>query len=193
MPGKSLSQVAYIAAATVVTTAAVVTLATLGPLQKVLSGEDEERPPIIVRGGSVIFESGEGAKKGKKWKKVNDDWQPDHGNGIPVNKFRVAIQGSDAECPPLQLTRELSITYTDEQGVSSIFFITTKARNGNGSPAPTIVTDQKLDDLGNSGDYPKLTYGTDKNGSITHVKFSGIGGQFDCHGTITSVKLSQEK
>ena len=192
MPGKSLTQIAYIAAATVVTTAAVVTLATLGPLQKVLSGEDEERPPIIVRGGSVIFESGEGAKKGKKWKKVNDDWQPDHGNGIPVNKFTVAIQGSDTECPPLQVTHDLSITYTDEQGVSSTFFITTKARNGNGSPAPAIVTDQELT-LDNSGDYPKLTYGTAQKGSITHVKFLGIGDHFDCHGTITAVKLSPDK
>jgi hypothetical protein len=104
----------------------------------------------------------------------------------------VAIQGGNDQCPALERTHELSVTYTDETGASATFFITTKARDGTGTPAPTLVTDKQLT-LDNSGDYPKLTYGTAQKGSITHVKFLGIGGHYDCQGNITTVKLWQDQ
>jgi hypothetical protein len=48
---------------------------------------DEERPPIIVKGGSIIFEHEKG------WAEAaGDDWKPDHPEGKPIDGFIVQIK-----------------------------------------------------------------------------------------------------
>ena len=49
---------------------------------------DEERPPIIVRGGSIEFETEKG------WTEAGHEWKPDHFEGKPVEEFIVYIKRS---------------------------------------------------------------------------------------------------
>ena len=87
---------------------------------RIRSGDDEERPPIIVRGGSIVFQSGDpngsaDEKQGRRWMPVGDDWQPDHLKGVPVNLFTIAIRGGESSttCPSMERTREIAVTYTE--------------------------------------------------------------------------------
>ena len=61
----------------------------------------EDRPPIIVKGGSIHFE-GCADKNGRKkaWKKrQNGHWRPDHSKGEDVSKFHVEIVADNVgEC-----------------------------------------------------------------------------------------------
>ena len=116
--------------------------------------EDEERPPIIVRGGSLIFESGAAGKPGKPWKKETvvrsgkneTQWKPDHPTGIPTGALSVAFTGgTDAAGKPCATVSvpEVTITY-DPDGTGSrpagTFLITRRPRAmGKGTLAPTIV------------------------------------------------------
>jgi hypothetical protein len=161
--------------------------------------DDEERPPIIVRGGSLIFEGGDAnssdpaEQKGKPWTQVGSDWQPDHPHGIPVTKFTLALRGGNAQlCPALERTRDVAVTYKAPDGTESTFNITTKPRPGSGGkPAPTIVG-SGLSPSGTSAN-PQLTFGISGQGEITHVRFSGISGNVDCPAPITSVKVWQDR
>ena len=65
---------------------------------------DDERPPIIVRGGSLVIQSGDEKSSnpkhriGKKWKKDGKDWKQIHDNGKHVARYPVSFQGGGASC-----------------------------------------------------------------------------------------------
>ena len=155
--------------------------------------EDEDRPPIIVKGGSLIFQSGDpdGAsdeKAGKSWKQVGGDWQPDHDNGKKTNWFSVAIRGGSGSCPALSMTRELTVTY-EAQGLESNFRVTIKPRGPNKGAAPAIVG-SGFTEGGNSNN-PQLIFGNTGEGSIKRVQFNAQGsGSVTCNGP-SSLKIWQ--
>ena len=59
--------------------------------------DQEDRPPILVRDGSLIFESGDPAsidpieQTGKPWIDDGEDWQPAHPEGKGTTWFVVDI------------------------------------------------------------------------------------------------------
>lgn len=164
---------------------------------KVLA-EDEERPPIIVKGGSLLFESGDStkAKKGKSWKteavpdadgKNEKQWKPDHPNGIPASVLKVAFTGGSDEarraCAAMYLP-EFTVLY-DPDGTGVLpqagYLVTRRARDkGQGTLAPAVVeTTLPLVPWG-SGDYPGLmAAGTHKVFRIEYVKADGTKGWCD--------------
>jgi len=158
------------------------------------SGDDEERPPIIVRGGSLIFQSGDAGTLGKSWMPVGSDWQPDHLKGVPVSMFTVKIQGGGgiATCPSMERTREIAVTYT-EGGQSSVFRLQIKPRpHGSGKPAPAIVGSGLRGEPATTGN-PQIVFGEHGKGEITRVQYNALGstGTVDCHGPITSLLVWQ--
>ena len=63
--------------------------------------EDDDRPPIIVKGGSLIFQSGDPritgdpkVAKGKPWTLYNGEWQPKHDNGKKTKWFFLELTKS---------------------------------------------------------------------------------------------------
>jgi hypothetical protein len=150
-------------------------------------GEDEERPPIIVRNGSLIFESGDAAsndpeeKTGKPWKQVDGSWQPDHNKGKKTKWFVVTIQGgTSGACPGAGMTQEIVITYTKDS-TDTKFTIKPKGRNngGNGPKAPAIETTATLQQGGSSAN-PQLIFDP-VGGAISNVSFqSAIGENANC-------------
>lgn len=75
---------------------------------------DEDRPPIIVKGGSLTFESGTARRPGKPWKKVDPankrKWDQNHGQGKNVTLFQVYFVGGTGSCAP-QAATELTVNY----------------------------------------------------------------------------------
>ena len=155
--------------------------------------EDEDRPPIIVKGGSLIFQSGDPdgdaeEQAGKRWKQVGSDWQPDHDDGKKTSWFSVAIRGGSGSCPTLSMTRELTVTY-EAQGLETNLRITTKPRGPNKGPAPAIVGSGLT--TGGSSTNPQLIFGNPNEGSIKRVQFNAQGGgSVTCNGP-SSLKIWQ--
>ena len=86
------------------------------------AGDDEDRPPIIVRGGSLLFESDENAI-GKPWHvkdkgQNTEQWQPNHAAGKVASWFVIEIevgQGTGS-CPALSMTQgEVTFTRRGQQ------------------------------------------------------------------------------
>lgn len=67
---------------------------------------EEERPPIIVRGGSLYFENNSSKRLGKPWKKPdannNKEWGLDHAGGKKVSYYQVYFTGGRADCVPVE-------------------------------------------------------------------------------------------
>jgi hypothetical protein len=67
---------------------------------------DEDRPPIVVKGGSIIFEMHPlpGQPTSPNW--VDDgngqNWKPDHPAGTKVAKFIVSVINPDGQCSRLE-------------------------------------------------------------------------------------------
>lgn len=160
--------------------------------------EDEERPPIIVKGGSLLFESGDSkkAKKGKPWKtedvpdaagKNEKQWKPDHPNGIPASVLKVAFTGGTDEarraCTAIYLP-EFTVLY-DPDGTGPLppagYLVTRRAREkGQGTLAPAIVEMTLPLAPSGSADYPALiAAGTNKIFRIEYVKADGSKGWCD--------------
>lgn len=163
-----------------------------------LFGEEEERPPILVRGGSLIFQSGDPGdddpdyQRGKPWKPVGADWQPDHDEARKLKRFSVEIVGGNLPlCPGYSRTKEITITYKPAQGPDKTFKITSKGKDGdaNKPQTPTIVGQGLVIDNGPAN--PTLTF-EDASNTITRVQFQAVGtGNVNCPGP-ASLKIWQE-
>ena len=170
-------------------------------------GDDEERPPIIVRGGSIVFESGDKnttkpkEKKGKKWTPAGNDWQPDQAHGIPVSDLTIAIRGGNqGSCPALDRVpgnppaapAEITVTYRVGQTESS-FKITTTPQKNNLNKYVTTIVGTGMRQENDTTDNPQLVFGNHGEGEISRVQFRGQSGNVNCQGPITSLKVWQDK
>ena len=136
--------------------------------------DNEDRPPMVVKGGSLIFQSGvNSANPGKQWQKnpnAQNEWQMNHSAGKPTNAFSVMMTGSGT-CGPGFVT-ELTLEYTrsSDQSVRT-FQLVRKAQFGtSGKMVPTVVGDGLAPT--NAGDTPYLTYA--EAGDLTRVSATNI-------------------
>ena len=156
---------------------------------------DDDRPPIIVKGGSLIFQSGDPnsseqeEKQGKPWKQVGNDWQPDHDDGKKTTWFSVAISGGSGSCPTLSMTREVRFVYADAQGNETTFALRTKPRGPNKPNAPAIEGSGLT--TGGTSANPQLIYGTAGQGTFKRVSFSAQGSGSVLCNEPSSVKVWQ--
>lgn len=103
------------------------------------SGE-EDRPPIIVKSGSLIFESGTTSRPGNDWEQVpnTSDWQPDHPNGKRVNRFQLYFRGGTGTCVPVTVT-DVTINFDpDGAGAQAAVPYMLVIRQRGGKPVPTV-------------------------------------------------------
>ena len=77
-----------------------VVLAGLVGLAWLIFRSKDDRPPIIVKGGSIHFEGCAGNNGSKKaWKQRKDGhWRPDHKNGKDISQFHVDLVGKADAC-----------------------------------------------------------------------------------------------
>ena len=82
---------------------------------------DEERPPIIVRGGSLKIFSGT-KTNGKRWKKVGDEFRQEHPRGKDVGVYSVRFIGGGETCRPT-FAHTVRITYALDSGRPAVIII----------------------------------------------------------------------
>jgi hypothetical protein len=123
---------------------------------------DDERPPIIVKGGSLIIQSGDAKssnpkhKFGKKWEKDGKNWKQTHGNGKHVGKYSVSFQGGGATCTP-DFASDVRVTYKPKSGDKIVIVITRRERSSaDNDTEPLIVSPVELQP-DNERDQPTLT------------------------------------
>lgn len=169
-PSKSLSSLCW----------GVLGLFTGGALAfRFLRFDDEDRPPIVVKGGSLYFISGDKKngnphfKYGKPWVHHQGAWKPKHDRGKKVTHFVVDLYPTNhTESSP-----KLPVTYKTEaltikQGIAAIQ-VRIEAGPGNGRPAPAL--DGPLQ-AGASGANPEVVYHHDGSDTIDLVTFTTLEG-----------------
>lgn len=135
-------------------------------------GDDEDRPPILVKDGSLIFQSGDpmGAgneKKGKPWQSEDDDWQPDHSAGKPIKWLYVEVTLASGDAV-MARTRRIEITYGTKR-----FDIAINNQIGKGGKDCKLVPTISGPGLTPEGtaDNPTLVHDKGGTGKITKVEF----------------------
>lgn len=146
-------------------------------------GEDE-RPPIIVRGGSLVIQSGDPKssnpkhKKGKPWRKDGAHWKQKHDDGKDVKTYSVSFQGGGGSCGPTFAT-EVRVTYQPKSGEKVVILIgradksVSDDKSGGKSASekePLVVSAKELV-VDNSTDQPTLTLALD--GEIVSISAGG--------------------
>jgi hypothetical protein len=131
-----------------------------------LGAGDEDRPPIIVRSGSVTIEGGDplDAQHWKKWVSAGDKrhYNPDHNNGAKVKYFAVQIANADNSaqspaCPALPvLGTVVSVEYTLTNGNSPVGVVHV-SKDINDAPLVDLPTEVSPMD-GSGSTPPRLTY-----------------------------------
>jgi hypothetical protein len=138
----------------------------------------EERPPIIVRGGSLYFTSGDRNSKkpehakGKQWKQRKSGWEPKHAKGRDISCFVVDLYPEDhteksPKQPETYKTKALTVT---QLGVEFEVSIRT---DGDGNEAPAVFGPVQP-----VGGGPNWTLASDRTESrqITDVSFVTLEG-----------------
>jgi hypothetical protein len=100
---------------------------------------DDDRPPIIVRGGSITFEHDRG------WAEHGGNWRPDHDTGKPVKELVAYIRpyGTKEECTG----RELRGTRLDFE-YASTFRILIAGREPMVAPRGLLTRDSSYKRVG---------------------------------------------
>lgn len=127
-----------------------------------MAAGNDERPPIIVRGGSLVIQSGDtkskdpNHNKGKRWRKDGKHWKQEHDNGKDVKTYSVSFQGGGGTCGPT-LSPEVRVTYQLTSGEKVVILIGRGDKLGpEREKEPLIVSSRDLV-IDNSTDQPTLT------------------------------------
>ena len=91
---------------------------------------DEERPPIIVRGGSLYFENKSAKRPGKPWQKPDQnnpkEWEPNDNGGKKVSYYQVYFTGGGADCVPAE-AESVVVNFVDDSGTAKTYRVTTRS------------------------------------------------------------------
>jgi hypothetical protein len=140
------------------------------PLMHMMFGDDDERPPIIVRNGSLIFESD------KDW--MTDPsgthrFKPDHAKGKSVVDYSVVVTGSStAACTGATLTgTDVFVDYlASASAPSKQFHFFRKLHMGKMKHEPVLDSPDALTVVPQAGTAPaQLVYPAGPEGWISNV------------------------
>lgn len=139
--------------------------------------EEDDRPPIIVKGGSLRFISGDkdssdpDEKNGRPWIDAGDlGWQPIHRKGKKVKWLIVELNPSNGTCPAVSMTKMVTITYDSKE-----FVLRIGPRVGGGGDAPMLVTRTTLKHGGTTQN-PEVFF-EGGSGEVTKVEFTTKSGK----------------
>jgi hypothetical protein len=138
-----------------------------------LFGDDDERPPIIVHNGSLLFDS---AKNWKKDTSGTHRYRPDHPNGHSVGIYSVKLTGSStAACTGTTLSgTDVFIDYlADANAPVKQFHLYRKYVFGSGMSVkkdPSLDSPEELTIVNGTGSAPaQLVYPVGNEGWISNV------------------------
>jgi hypothetical protein len=155
-----------------------------------MQGGNDDRPPIIVRNGSLIFDGGEPTHP-EKWKEWSKDaflgeWKPKHDDGNPVQRFQVTFEGltSTSSCSSTTVLtgEDVRIEYSNPTGTETTRIrLRIRKKDVFGKPEPKIAPGSvTLTSAPASGSTPPtLTYADNAQGWISKVTVSGTECSFN--------------
>ena len=143
---------------------------------------DEERPAMIIKNGSLVFQSGNHKKnqKGKPWKELSTGvWTPHQPMGRPANRMRLTIVDGENDCSG----EPVWVNYVEVRYVGSTdverFRVTTTTQAGHGPWKIPVVSGSGLSE-DNSSDNPTLER-SGPPGHFTLVYQSETGQEEGCN------------
>ena len=139
---------------------------------------NEERPPIIVRGGSLVIQSGDerstkpAHKKGKPWREPGSDrkrWKQKHDNGKHVTTYAVSFQGGGGTCSPVHAT-DVRVIY-QLTGGDRVDVVIGRDKTDDSDDLEPLITSSRELTPNNEREQPTLTLPLD--GSIVSISAGG--------------------
>jgi hypothetical protein len=149
----------------------------------------DDRPPIIVRSGSIYFEGGIAGNPDEccnNWKKdlTSNEWKPDPDDKDGVSDFAVTVTGvPSAVCSMNDVRGQQVLIYfqfgNERNRDWSLFRVRIAAKHGFGKREPKIVAPRKLKDLdGTSPSVPGVLT-DDRAGFISGIRVDNEACGFD--------------
>jgi hypothetical protein len=156
---------------------------------RILGAGDEDRPPIVVRSGSIKVDGGESnSANWKPWKQKGADkkqWLPDHGNGASATNFSVTIANANgasapsSPCPSLPMVgTKVMVEYTTDGGAKSQLVVDLDPQGSKLIPQVTAPLDMTQNP--GSGNTPDQIVYDPGAGFISNVTVSDGGAQQMC-------------
>lgn len=112
---------------------------TIWLLDEIRTSDDEDRPPIIVKNGSLIFESGDDAQNpGYDWDEPNakDEWHPKHAKGKPTRVYQaIFVGGTGNGCAPRYTTKAVIYYKGDDETQPRQYTLDIRQRGSKKGPA----------------------------------------------------------
>jgi hypothetical protein len=168
--------------------AGAVLLAALGAGLLIAQGsDDEDRPPIIVHNGSLIFDGGEGAEV-KTWAKdaFLGEWKPRHDDAKGVRTLEVKFVAVPAPAPACGSTTMSGEDVTIEYRVSAagnpsaVMRLHLRRKHLFGKKEPKVDSNGKeMKLVETAGVPPMLVYEDNAPGWISKVTVGGTSCAFD--------------
>jgi hypothetical protein len=155
----------------------------------IIRSGDEDRPPIVVRDGSVKIDGGEAnSTNWKPWKQHGSkkQWQPDHGNGASTANYSVTIANANgaaapsSPCPSLPIVgTKVTVEYTTDAGAKSQVVVSLDTSGSKRIPQVDAQADMTQN--AGTGNTPDQIVYDPGAGSISNVTVSNdTGGQQMC-------------
>jgi len=148
----------------------------------IVSKGKDDRPPIIVKGGSIDFGGCPDLAGKKPWIKdlIGNHWKPNHRAGGDTGAFEVTFVTGGHECKPTSLSssitgNEVAVTYsaldpTTGQSVDTVFTFTKVRYFWLFRHEPKLNAPVSLSQL----DPATLTFGSPQQGAITKLEVDGV-------------------
>lgn len=135
------------------------------------SADDDDRPPIVVKNGSLYFDNGYPQRPGSQWNQVpgTSDWQPDHPKGKPVTQLQLYFNGGTGTCVETAV-KSFTVNFDPDGSGSGPAKQYTVSISTAGKAVPTVNGDLQRD----PGNLSRLIGGTE--GEIISV----VGVSFQC-------------
>lgn len=112
---------------------------------------DEDRPPIVVKSGSLYFDHVADGRPGQEWELVSGsttDWQPNHPGGKKVSKLQLYFVGGSVSggglCEPVTVTT-FTVNFDPDGPGSQLPKTYTVGISTTGKPVPRVSGDLQQD------------------------------------------------
>jgi hypothetical protein len=136
---------------------------------------NEDRPPIIVREGSIVFEHKVINGKQLDWDDSQSDWTPKQPNGKRIDFIRATIvKGGSSGCPKTIESRAIEITFSTGSK-SETFTVFEAGKKPKIRPKGLLTRDSSR---------KKLTHGPTGGGSITRIRARQGGLECELSGAV---------
>jgi hypothetical protein len=147
------------------------------------ASDDDDRPQIIVRAGSLLFDNGTAAMPGSAWTKdsVLDEWKPADSNYKGIRGFEVTFEHvyAPSACQSATVTGDdVEIEYTNGGVTGQIVKFRLKKRRSHllglfGKNEPKLEQKGNALTVNNASTVPELVYADPTGGFISKVTVQG--------------------